>query len=200
MRINQRKLLSFLIAALIIGAGVYVYFTFTPAMFGALIEPPVSRPNFTLASNQGPVSLSAFRGKLVVLYFGYTACPDVCPTSLANLRQAMDLLNSQQAGQVQVIFISVDWKRDTPEKLASYAHAFHPSFIGLTGSRGEIDSVTRDFGIYFLLNEPDETGYYSVEHTASTAVLDRQGNLVLQWPYGLQPSELASDLKVLLRR
>jgi protein SCO1/2 len=200
MRINKRTLLSFLIAVLIIGAGVYVYFTFTPPMFGALIEPPVSRPNFTLASNQGLVSLSTFRGKLVVLYFGYTACPDVCPTSLANLRQAMGLLNSQQAGQVQVIFISVDWKRDTPEKLASYARAFHPSFIGLTGSQAEIDSVTRDFGIFYLLNEPDPTGYYSVDHTASTTVLDRQGNLVLQWPYGLQPSELASDLKVLLRR
>ncbi|HEY3310551.1 MAG TPA: SCO family protein [Anaerolineales bacterium] len=200
MTLDRRSLL--LIAALIVlaAAGVLIYATSAQSLVGAVIEPPKPMPNFTLQSAAGPVSLEHFRGKLVVLFFGYTNCGDVCPLTLANLRQAMTLLDKQQAGQVQVLFVSVDWKRDTPAKLADYAHAFNPGFIGLTGSQAQIDSVTRDYGIFYQLNAPDAKGFYTVDHTSSSLILNRQGELVVTWPYGMQPSELASDLKILLRK
>jgi protein SCO1/2 len=180
--------------------GVAIYqFTLPPQIHGSIIEPPKPMPDFTLQSARGPVSLSSLRGKIVVLYFGYTACPDVCPTTLANLRQALTDLGPQ-ADQVQVVLVSVDWKRDTPENLASYLSAFRPDFLGLTGSQAQIDAVTRDFGIYYKLNEPDAKGYFSVDHTATVQVLDREGNLILTWPYGQTPADLLDDLKVLVRK
>lgn len=167
-------------------------------LHGEVIEPPKPMPDFTLQSAQGPVSLSSFRGKLVVLYFGYTACPDLCPTTLATLHEAVEALGDK-AQEVQVIFISVDWKRDTPEILEKYNAHFNPNFLGLTGTQAQIDEVTKDFGIFYLLNLPNENGFYTVDHTASTRVLDRQGRLHLIWPYGTQAAEMISDLQFLLK-
>ncbi len=192
---NRRPLLLALIATLIIiGAAIYIFYS-TPALHGAVITPPAPMPDFTLQSDHGPVSLSDFRGKFIVLYFGYTACPDVCPTTLANLSDALRKLGNK-ADQVQIIFISVDWKRDTPQKLATYSKAFYPTFIGVTGTQSQIDKTTKDFGISYKF-EVNQVGFYSVEHTATTLVLDRQRNLVLTWPYGTSPDDILSDLKVL---
>jgi protein SCO1 len=196
----KRRNVFFALTVLLLLVGIAVYqLTMPPQIHGSIIDPPKPMPDFTLQSARGPVSLSEFRGKIVVLYFGYTSCPDVCPTTLANLRQALNDLG-QQADQVQVILVSVDWKRDTPEKLASYLSAFHPDFLGLTGAQAQIDAVTRDFGIYYKLNEPDAKGYYSVDHTATVQILDRQGNLIMTWPYGQTPADLLDDLKVLVRK
>ena len=197
--LNRRDLLFIGVVVLaVIGLAVY-QFSQPVKYAGSLISPPKAMPDFTLQSAQGPLTLSSFRGKLVVLYFGYTNCPDICPLTLANLRQAMDQIGDK-AKDVQVLFVSVDWKRDTPEKMASYAAAFRPDFIGLTGSQDQIDKVTRDFGIFYLLNVPDVKGYYSVDHTATTLVLDRSGALVLTWPNGTSPAESASDLIKLLKK
>lgn len=198
MSLNWRDIrIILLLTLLVIGLAVYM-FTRPPVFVGTVIEPPKAMPNFVLQSARGPVAVNDFRGKLVVLYFGYTNCPDICPLTMANLRQALDRLGDK-ASQVQVLFISVDWKRDTPEKLAGYASAFRPDFIGVTGSQAQIDAVTKDYGIYYLLNVPDSSGYYSVDHTASLLVLNRQGELTLTWPNGIQPDEIASDLSALLR-
>jgi protein SCO1/2 len=106
-----------------------------------------------------------------------------------------------QSAQVQVLFVSVDYRRDTPEKLFNYMQNFRPDFIGLVGTQAQIDQVTSDFGIYYQLNTPDaETGAYSVDHTASILVLDREGRLVLLWANDQQPDEMAADLKILLRK
>ena len=196
---NRRDLMFFgVVIVIVIGLAIYQFSQ--PVNFvGESISPPKAMPDFTLQSGQGAVTLSSFRGRLVVLYFGYTNCPDVCPLTLANLRQALDKLGDR-AKDVQVLFVSVDWKRDTPEKLASYAHAFRPDFIGLTGSQAQIDSVTKDFGIFYLLNLPDAKGYYSVDHTATVLVLDRQGALTLTWSNGTLPDAIASDLTRLLKQ
>jgi protein SCO1/2 len=167
-------------------------------LHGEVIEPPHPVSDFTLQSINGPVSLSDFRGKVVVLYFGYTSCPDLCPITLATLHQALESLG-KKAADVQVIFVSVDWKRDTKEVMAKYVSHFDPSFIGLSGTQQEIDSITQQLGIFYLLNLPDENGFYSVDHTASTRVLDQQGRLKLIWPYDLPPADITSDLQVLLR-
>ena len=196
---SRRDLVFFCVLTLaVIGLAIY-QFSMPVKFAGALISPPKAMLDFTLQSARGPVALSSFRGKLVVLYFGYTNCPDICPLTLANLRQALDKIGDR-AKDVQVLFISVDWKRDTPEKLASYAAAFRPDFIGLTGSQAQIDSVTKDFGIFYLLNVPDNNGYYSVDHTATVLVLNRQGGLTLTWPNGTQPDSISSDLIKLLKQ
>ncbi len=195
---RQNLLFALLVLLLLAGVALYQY-SLPPQIHGSIIDPPKPLPDFTLQSARGPVSLSDFHGQLVVLYFGFASCPDVCPTTLANLRQALTDLG-EKANQVQVIFISVDWKRDTPESLASYLSAFRPDFVGLTGTQAEIDQVAKDFGIYYQLNEPDASGYYSVEHTASLLVLDRQGQLILTWAYGTTPADLLEDLKVLVRK
>jgi protein SCO1/2 len=185
------------LAALVIGVAVYQA-NLPPALNGGVIEPPKPMPDFTLQSVHGPVRLSDFRGKVVVVFFGFTNCLDVCPLTMAALRQAVTDLG-EQAANVQVLFISVDYKRDTPQVVNDYATNFHPDFVGLTGSQEQIDQVTRDYGIYYEFGEPDPgTGAYEVGHTTTTQVLDRQGNLILTWAYGLPPDKLTSDLKVLI--
>lgn len=187
------------IIAILVGAALYE-FTRPVTYYGTRIQPPKPMPDFTLQSAKGPVALSSFRGKYVVMYFGYTFCPDICPATSAALRAALSQLNGQDA-QVQVLFISVDTKRDTPERLFTYLQNFRPDFIGLVGTEAQTDQVTRDFGIFYTLNPPDPaTGTYSVDHSANILVLDRQGALVMTWAYDQQPDEMASDLRILLRR
>ncbi len=199
MRVNRRDLWVILVLTIVV-AGMATYMFSRPIPFnGAVITPPKPMPNFTLQSAQRAISLNDFRGKLVVLYFGYTNCPDICPLTLANLRQAMDRIGDK-AKDVQVLFISVDWKRDTPEKLASYASVFRPDFIGLIGTQEQIDKTTKDYGIFYLLNIADKNGYYSVDHTASVLVLNRKGELTLTWPNNIRPDQIASDLTQLLKQ
>ena len=198
---NNRNLIYVILAIVLILLAAAVYeFTRPVTYFGSLIEPPKPMPDFVLQSANGPVKLSSFRGKYVALYFGYTSCPDICPTTLAALKAALNLLNGQDS-QVQVIFVSVDYKRDTPEKLSNYMQNFSPNFVGLVGTQSQTDQVTKDFGISYKLNDPDPaTGAYSVDHTANILVLDRQGKLVLTWAYNQQPDEMEADLKILLRK
>lgn len=197
----NRRFLYVLLAIVVLIAGAAIYEFAKPVTFyGSHIEPPKPMPDFTLQAAQGPVKLSSFRGKYVVVYFGFISCPDICPTTSAALKAALAQLNGQDS-QVQVLFVSVDYKRDTPARLASYVQNFSPNFIGLVGNQTETDQVTKDFGIFYQLNAPDpETGAYSVDHTASVMVLDRQGGLVLLWAYDQQPDEMASDLRILLRK
>jgi protein SCO1 len=194
----KRQYLAFILAVFLLIVGIAIYqLTLPPKLYGVVIDPPKPMPDFVLESAGGPVKLSDSRGKIVVLYFGYLSCPDVCPTTLAALREALNSLG-EKADQVQVLFVSVDYKRDTPEKVRGYATNFHPNFIGLAGSQAQIESVTKDFGIYYKLNQPDANGFYTVEHTATVQLLNPAGELMMTWPYGIQPNEMASDLKALL--
>lgn len=197
----DRRFLYVILAIVAVLAGAIAYEFLKPVTYyGSQIEPPKAMPDFTLPSQNGPVSLSSFRGKYVVLYFGYTTCPDICPATSAALKAALNQLGDQ-ASQVQVIFISVDYKRDTPEKLFNYLQNFSPNFIGLAGTEAQTDQVTHDFGIFYQLNTPDPaTGAYSVDHTATILVLNRQGALTLTWSYDQQPDEMASDLRNLLQK
>ncbi len=198
MKLSLRHLWFILFLATLLAAIAGYEFLMPKKLHGEVIEPSTLMPDFTLQSASGPVSLSDFRDKVVILYFGYTSCPDLCPTTLAVMRQAIDALGDKSK-DVQVIFISVDWKRDTPEILGNYTAHFNQDFLGLTGNQTQIDSVTRDFGIFYLLNLPDENGFYSVDHTASVRVLDRQGRLAVIWPYDTPSSAMTADLQVLLK-
>ena len=196
----QRRNILFaaLVALLLVGIVLYQY-SLPPMLYGAIIDPPKLMTNFTLSGQNGAVSLADFRGKVTVLFFGFTNCTDVCPATLAKLSEALNRLGDR-AEQVQVVFISVDYKRDTPKISGAYASQFRPDFLGLAGSQAEIEAVTRDFGIFYKLGEPDAKGNYELEHTASVLVIDRQGQLEMTWTSEQQPDEIASDLGVLLGR
>lgn len=164
---------------------------------GSVFQPPVARPDLTLQGPSGPVSLSQFRGRPVALFFGYTSCPDVCPTSLAYLRDAVKklVLTPQQ---LQVVFVSVDWKTDTPTSTQHYAQGFSADFLGVTGSQTAIDQAVHDYAIYYKMTTPDAQGRYTVDHTATIFLLDAQGRLQLTWPYGTTPEAIADDLRMVL--
>ncbi len=169
-----------------------------PTYFGGVINPPKQMPDFTLQSVNGDVSLSDFKGQIVVLAFGYMSCPDICPTVLADLRQAALKMDPREAAQVQVIFVSVDYLRDTPKLVDAYVRNFDPTFLGLAGSQDQINKVTSDFGIYYNLNQPDpETGFYTVDHSSVVLVLDPDGALVMTWPFDMAVDKITADLRTL---
>ena len=130
---------------------------------------------FTLTSEKGPVSLKDFKDKLVLISFGYTSCPDICPTTLAKISSVMDSLGESKAASVQTLFISVDPDRDTPEKTHKYAAYFHPSFIGLSGTSEEIALVAQKFKAFYGKIEVESEMGYTVGHTGTTYLLGRDG-------------------------
>ena len=166
---------------------------------GTVLQSPHPAPDFELTASHGQkVGLKDFEGKLVMLYFGYTFCPDVCPATLAELRGVMDLLDGQ-ADDVQTIMISVDPERDTPEMLAEYVTHFHPRFLGITGTPEEIAEVATLYGIFYEAHEGTEATGYLVDHTATVMVIDKDGHLKLVFPFGTSAKDIAEDLAYLLR-
>ena len=170
-----------------------------PTWHGFVMQPPTPAVDFTLTAHTGqPVSLQDFRGKLVLLYFGYTFCPGMCPTTLANLAQVVHQLG-KQAQQVQVLMISVDPARDTPARLAAYVSAFHPTFLGVTGTPSDLAAVAPRFGIYYEQEEgTPETGYM-VNHSTTVLVVDQRGVMRVIWPFGTAVPALLADVQALLR-
>ncbi len=145
------------------------------------------------------VCLSDFRGKVVLMFFGYTHCPDVCPAALQTLAKTMNLLDEDEKSKVQVVFISVDPERDTPEVAQKYAEFFNPSFIGLTGTPDEIKKVAKDYMAFYKKVEGQSEGGYLVDHTAYIYLITPDGVLKLIYPSTKQKPELmAEDIKKFL--
>jgi protein SCO1/2 len=144
-------------------------------------------------------SLSDFRGKLVVLFFGYTHCPDVCPTTLSDVASALKLMTPDDAKQVQVLFVTVDPERDTPDMLREYVPYFYPTFLGLYGTPAEVAAAAKEFRIHYSKHAESGPIGYLVDHTAGSYVLDRKGRLRLFQPYGQPAADIAHDLTLLLR-
>lgn len=155
-------------------------------------------PDFRLTDHNGKErTLADFRGKVVALFFGYTHCPDVCPTTLADMAQAVKALGPDGA-RVQVIFVTVDPRRDTPELLRNYVPAFNPAFLGLYGDAAATDKVKKDFKIYSAERPGKTPESYTVDHSAQSLVFDTKGKLRLMLPYGTAGDKIASDFRVLL--
>ena len=144
-------------------------------------------------------TLADFRGKVVALYFGYTRCPDMCPTTMAKLAQAVRLLG-REGEEVQGLFITVDPKRDTPDVLAQYVPSFHPAFIGLYGDRETIARTAKEFKVYFNAQPPNEYGSYTVDHSGYLFVFDREGRLRLLIRPEAMPQSVAHDMRLLLEQ
>lgn len=155
---------------------------------------PVGGP-FVLADPNGRrVALADFRGKLVLLYFGYATCPDVCPTDLGIIAQTLRDLGDA-GDQVQPVFVTLDPERDTPEVLREYAAAFHPRLVALTGTEGEIRRVATDYKVFFEKVTPPGSKTYVIDHTAYTFLLDREGRFVSLFPPGTPPARMAVMLR-----
>ncbi len=166
-----------------------------PSFNGMVIQSPQQATNFTLTASTGErMSLQDFRGKTVLLFFGYTFCPDVCPTTLADLSHAMQILGPKKAAQVQVLYVSVDPDRDTPDRLKTYLAAFNPAFLGMTGTPNELIAASTPFGIFYEQHEGTAATGYLVDHTATVTLIDKEGYVRLVFPYGMGSELIAADL------
>ncbi|RME88338.1 MAG: SCO family protein [Anaerolineae bacterium] len=166
---------------------------------GALIDPPQPAPQIGLTDVNGRLfDLRAWRGDIVLLTFGYTSCPDVCPTTLADLKRLRAELDADQAARVQVVFITVDPQRDTPERVQEYVSFFDPTFIGLSGSEEDLAPVWQAYGVFREVGERNAEGGYAVNHSARIYLVDPDGNLRLTYSFGTDPQDILRDVRYLL--
>lgn len=143
-----------------------------------------------------PVSLADYRGKVVALFFGYTHCPDVCPTTLADMAQVMRMLG-KDAERVQVLFVTLDPERDNPALLAQYVPAFYPSFLGLYGDAQATAAAAKAFDVVYQ-KQPTKSGGYTLDHSAGTYLIAPSGKPVLLSPFAQRPELLVQDIRLLL--
>jgi len=155
----------------------------------AYVEPYPTAADFELTRSSGDLFRLSDQGKVILLFFGYTSCPDVCPTTLAELNLALNQMK-EKAAQVEVVFVSVDPDRDSPETVQNYVSRFNPSFIGLSGSIDQLSPIWQDYGIY--------SGGPVVNHTARITVIDTQGHLRLSYAYDTPLAEIVHDLNLIL--
>jgi protein SCO1/2 len=155
--------------------------------------------DFKLADHNGQQrTLADFRGKVVVIFFGFAQCPDVCPTAMAELAEVKRLLGAD-AGKLQGLFITLDPERDTPEVLKAYMGNFDPAFLALRPEAQELPDLAKHFKIFYKKNEGKTAGSYTLDHTAASYVFDPQGRVRLYTRHGMGPAALSEDLKILLK-
>lgn len=164
------------------------------------VEPYPPAPEFVLTRDDGTsFQLSENRGDIVLLFFGYTSCPDVCPTTLAELNQALERLKDEDADRVQVVFITVDPERDTPERAQEYVNHFNTSFVGLSGTEEELSKVWDDYGVFREIVDGESAAGYIVNHTARVTLIDGAGNLRVSFAFDLPVDDIVHDLKLILK-
>ena len=164
-------------------------------------EPYPVAPEFELTRANGePFQLSEQRGKIVLLFFGYTSCPDVCPTTMAELKQALDRLSPHNLEDVQVVFITVDPERDTPERVQEYVNHFNDGFIGLSGEPDELAKIWNDYGVYREIVEGTSAAGYLVNHTARVTMIDQDGNLRVSFDFETPVDDLVHDMQLILKK
>lgn len=156
--------------------------------------------NFSLPDTDGKIrTMADYKGKVVVLFFGYTHCPDVCPTTMAELSQALKELGPEDAKRVQVLFVTVDPERDTPALLAQYVPAFNPTFVGLRpADQAQLTKITKDFRVYYAKVPGKTPDSYTMDHTAASYVFDPDGKLRLFARDGQGATPWVHDIKLLL--
>ncbi|MBL8078188.1 MAG: SCO family protein [Anaerolineales bacterium] len=197
---NQYYLLFILTA--VVGLTILVEFVFRkPYSFhGTAITPPLPVTDFALqTANDETFRLSDAKGKLVLLFFGYTSCPDVCPVTLATFKQVHERLG-EEAQKIAFVMITADPDRDTPGKVAAYVERFNPEFIGLSGSVADLELIWDELGVFVEKQDSGSAAGYLVSHTASVYVLDPNGSLLMTLPYGTTAIDMADDLTQLLKQ
>jgi protein SCO1 len=181
-------LLSFLLAATAAEA---------PALKAGVFSPARQAPDFSLQGSDGrELKLSQYRGKVVILGFGFTSCPDVCPTTLGTLAHARRNLGAN-AANVQIIYVTVDPERDSAERMKNYLAGFDKSFIGGTGTAAQLNAVRNEYGV--LAEKKSFGSDFTYSHSSFTYLIDRAGKLRALMPYGHGPDDYAHDVKLLLK-
>ncbi|MGD8907930.1 MAG: SCO family protein [Chromatiales bacterium] len=196
----QKSLLSAVIA-LLLGVLIWLLFVWRPVPQPAVTQPLAEAPkggDFSLQGPRGPVSLSDFRGQVVILYFGYTWCPDICPTTLALFSQVLNELEPAELSQVQPIFVSVDPRRDNLARLQEYTEYFHRRLLGITGSDAEVAQAAALYGVAYRAVNPETDENYAVDHSADTYLIDQQGSLLQRLPHGSSAESLLKAVRGLL--
>lgn len=154
--------------------------------------------DFVLQSADGPVDSKALRGKVLLVYFGYTNCPDVCPASLAAGGQALKTLSAEERSRVKLLMISVDPERDTVQHLKEYTAFFHPEMLGVTGTVEQVASLAKAFGAGYIKQPPKADGSYAVDHTVSTYVVAPDGKLSAVLDLGASNDQVVAAVRKLL--
>ncbi len=182
-----------ILVLIIVAAAVALVILRRPPQYnGSVIDPPAPAHDFTLADQQGQlVSLSQFRGKYVLLYFGFTHCTQECPATMAVLAKARSLLGNQ-ADKVQILFVSTDPARDTPAAISTFVNRFDASIIGVTGTQAQLQPVWADYGVTVLDN--GET------HSSFVYLINPNGDMIMTYPYPSTAEGVSSDLKQLFRK
>ncbi len=198
---NTRRILGVVGLVALVVLGVYVAVEVAGSRYtflGSVIEPAAPAQDFALPRADGnEYRLSERRGQVVVIFFGYTSCPDYCPTTMGELKLVAEQLGAEAAG-VDFVFITVDPARDTPEVTQGFAGGFNPAFIGLSGSEEELASVWQAYFVYRArLGDGSDPGYL-MDHTTRVIVVDKAGNFRMTFPYGIGPAAIESDLRYLL--
>ena len=189
-RLALTLLLSLLLAAAAAGADA-------AELKAGVFSPPRQAPEFSLEGSDGrALNLSRFKGKVVLLGFGFTWCPSVCPTTLATLAQTRRKLGSAAAADVQIVYITVDPERDKAERMKEYLAAFDPTFVGGTGTVERLAGVRKDYGVF--AEKKGQGKDYQVAHSSFTYLIDRSGRLRALMPYGHGPEDYVHDLRILL--
>lgn len=166
---------------------------------GAVFNPPRPITDFSLSSTTGELfTLSEHRGEIILIYFGYRACPDFCPTTFAELKRVYETLG-EPADQIKIVFVTVDPERDTMEYLSLYTQAFHEDFIGLREEGDELQHLMDEFGVVAERQQlGDSPLSYLIDHTASIFVIGPDGNLQVQFLYGTDYRDIVHDLQIMM--
>ncbi|MGH1463706.1 MAG: SCO family protein [Neptuniibacter sp.] len=190
--------LLLLTACMLIGVAIAFYFRPQPVEQRIALGEKIGG-DFVLNSQQGPLKLEDYRGKVVLFFIGYASCPDVCPTALAIASQGVKKLAEADQQNVQGIFMSVDPERDTLEKLSKYAGFFHPNFQGATADRTTIDKVVKQYGAFYRKVEMKDSAMgYAIDHSSRIYLIDQAGQIAKVLPHAMSPDQLATELKNLL--
>ncbi len=197
-----RLLIGFVVVALLVfGLGKVALGRFAPHLYaGSILQGDEAAPPLDglVLSDGRPADLALFDGKLVIMYFGYMNCPDVCPTALSDVAAAIDLMPADKAADVQLIMVSVDPARDSLDDLGRFVGSFDPTFLGAGAELEAIDKVATQYGVYYAYGDGDvETGY-TVDHTATLMGIDTDGNLRILWSPEVTRPQLAADFAALL--
>jgi len=196
--LNTLRTLLILTGFLLLGMALAFYFRPQPVEERLALGEKLGG-EFTLQTSAGELKLSDLAGNAVVLYLGYTNCPDVCPTGLAVLSQGIHALAPEEQAQVRGVFMSVDPKRDTPEILKEYAAFFHPNLIGATADRTEIDRVVKQYGAFYRIGEEtDSAAGYAVDHSSRLYLINRKGKLVSTLMHSSTPADVTNGLRAIL--
>lgn len=165
-----------------------------------VFDPPRPAPDFSLAGSDGAeLKLSRYRGKVVALGFGFSNCPEVCPTTLAKLAQAKRKVGAE-GRDLQVVYVTVDPERDGPEELRIFLAHFDPTFVGGTGAPGQLGQVREAYGIFAAKKMGKDPARYAVDHSSFVYLIDREGSLRAMVPYGKSADDIAHDVAILLKK